>query len=245
MALIYATVLWFAFGYQRTEDFKQQVIEVAAERDMDVTFTDEAMNRALNEKRIELGLEPLQGNTIEVADLEVDKTLPLNEAVDKALLQSKVDELSQLPVSNSADREIGLGIVADAQARHEEIVSGLASDERVAELAQADLAALSQLEGKAEQVDLAVAVREAMAANQHYREYMDEHAPEEFGLTLDAARVVHQHNAMEATIETLATSEAQALPDNSWENTVQDEDGFTNAMYTAMAGRSLKEFLLK
>lgn len=227
VALIYATERFGSpLDIKGTEEFKSQLIEVAAERDMDVTFTDEAMNQALNEKRVELGLEPLQGNTIEVADLEIDKALPINEAVDRALLQSKVDELAQLPVSNAADHEINLAVVADAATRHEEIASGLASDERIAELAQQDLEGLSQLEGRAEQVDMAVAIG-AVMANQQYREYMAEHAPEEFNLTLDAARVVHQQKSMEAAVE----AQAAVSPD---EVTTEQQAGRAEGLVDAV-----------
>jgi hypothetical protein len=79
-----------------TKEFKEQIVTVAAEQKMDVQFTDPALNKALSEKRRELGLELPPTNSIEVADLKLDPNLPKDEAIDKALIESKVAELNRV-----------------------------------------------------------------------------------------------------------------------------------------------------
>jgi hypothetical protein len=173
-------------------EFKEQIILVAAERDMDITFTDESLNRALEAKRLELGLDPLVGNTITVPEPELDRTLPLNEAVDQALLASKVAELnavnSQLPYS-MAEQAIHTDMLAEAIARHEEVESGFIDNDRIEQIAKEDLEAFVYLQSKPEQQPLAISMGTAMQ-NDVYSSYVDQHGPQELKLTIDAAQVV-------------------------------------------------------
>ena len=177
-------------------EFKEQIILVAAERDMDITFTDERLNQALEAKRLELGLEPLVGNTITVPEPELDRALPLNEAVDKALLESRVAELdsvnSQIPFA-MVDTAVHAEMVADAVSRHEEIDAGFIDSDRIQEIAREDLDAYVFLQGKPEQLPLALAMAEAKG-NGVYSDYINEHGPEEFKLTVDAARFIVQRD---------------------------------------------------
>lgn len=196
VALIYATERFGSpLDVKGTEDFKRQAIEVAAERDMDIVFTDDKMNEALEQKRIELGMEPLERNRISAADLEIDKTLPLNQAVDKALLASKVAELDQLRPSRPVERVMNLAMVSDADDRHAQIALGMASDSQIRDFAKTDLQAFAHLEGKAEQRDLAISMANAMD-NEHYSSYVTENGPKEFSLTLDAARVIEERGML-------------------------------------------------
>jgi len=175
-----------------SKEFKEQLILVAAERDMDITFTDESLNRALEAKRLELGLDPLVGNTITVPEPELDRTLPLNEAVDQALLASKVAELNavnnQLPYS-MAEQAIHTDMLAEAVARHEEVESGFIDNDRIEQIAKEDLEAFVYLQNKPEQQPLAISMGTAMQ-NDVYSSYVDQHGPQELKLTIDAAQVV-------------------------------------------------------
>ncbi|WP_434077468.1 LPD7 domain-containing protein [Pseudomonas aeruginosa] len=174
-----------------TEQFKEQVIQVAAERDMDITFTDEAMNKALEAKRLELGLQPLTANSIAPQELEIDKTMPKEEAIDKALLASKVAELrainaGALEQPNEAEREIYAAVVAEAQERHEEMAAAPFLDsERIEEIAREDFQAFAQLEGQPEQQQLAISMAQALE-NEHYKSFAEQNGPQELQLTIDA-----------------------------------------------------------
>ncbi|WP_152597738.1 LPD7 domain-containing protein [Pseudomonas lutea] len=189
-----------------SKEFKQQLIEVAAERDMDITFTDERLNQALAAKRLELGLEPLAGNVITVPTLELDSSLPVDQAVDKALLESRVAELDAvnqgIPYS-MADVAMHQDMVSDATARHEEIAAGFLDSDRIREIAREDLDAYAYLQGKPEQVPLALAMAETKG-NGVYSDYLNEHGPAEFGLTVDAARFMVQRDGGISTQQPVA-----------------------------------------
>jgi hypothetical protein len=183
-----------------TAEFKDHIVTVAAERDMDITFTDEALNRALQAKRLELGMEPLQGNEITVPELQLDPAMPKEQAVDKALMGSKVAELDAINQAFAAapsvgvERDLRQASVADALQRHDEIQSGFVDDDRVQEIAKADLEAWTYLEGRPEQQQLALSIAAAME-NEDYSGYMDKNAPAEFKLTLDAAQFMASRDA--------------------------------------------------
>lgn len=172
--------------------FKEQIILVAAERDMDITFTDENLNRALEAKRLELGLDPLPGNTMSVPDPELDSSLPLNEAVDKALLASKVAELdavsADLPYSQF-DTALHQQLLRDALDRHEEIGVGFIDDEQVREYAALDVAAFAALNNTPEQQQLSLSMRSMMDTDA-YGAFMADNSPAEFQLTVDAAQFI-------------------------------------------------------
>lgn len=195
-----------------TEEFKRQVIEVAAERDMDVTFTDDALNKALEAKRLELGLEPLAGNTISVQTPELDTTLPLGQAVDQALLASRVAELDAIrngiPYSMS---EVAMHqeMVNEALERHQEIEAGFIDSDRIREIAQLDLDAYTYLEGKPEQQPLALAMAD-MKSNGPYSDYVNEHGPKEFKLTVDATRFMVARDGQLAMQQPIAPVPAPA-----------------------------------
>lgn len=183
-----------------TAEFKDHIVTVAAERDMDITFTDEALNRALQAKRLELGMEPLQGNEITVPELQLDSTLPKEQAVDKALLASKVAELDAVTLAfanlpaDSVERDSRQSALSDAIQRHDEVQSGFVDDERVVQIAQADLEAWTYLDGRPEQQQLALSIATAME-NEAYSGHMDKNAPAEFKLTLDAAQFMASRDA--------------------------------------------------
>ncbi|WP_420170746.1 LPD7 domain-containing protein (plasmid) [Pseudomonas alloputida] len=189
-----------------TEEFKRQVIEVAAERDMDITFTDEALNKALEAKRIELGLEPLAGNTITVQTPELDTSVPLTQAVDQALLASRVAELDAIrngiPYSMT---EVAMhqDMVAEALERHQEVEAGFIDNDRIREIAQLDLDAYTYLQGKPEQQPLALAMAD-MKSNGPYSDYVNEHGPAEFKLTVDATRFMIARDGQLATQQPVA-----------------------------------------
>ncbi|SCW89291.1 Relaxase/Mobilisation nuclease domain-containing protein [Pseudomonas peli] len=202
-----------------TAQFKEQIIAVAAERDMDITFTDEAMNKALEAKRLELGLEPLAGNTITVPELAMDKALPLEQAADKALLASKVAELEAVNAAyysapaDLAEREVLEGMLSDAEQRREELQSGFVDDARIEQIAQEDIAAFAYMEGKPEQQELAIGMNDAME-NGTYSAYMEQNGPAELKLTIDAAQVIQAEKvaAKEARKEAdMAAIESPAL----------------------------------
>ncbi|WP_150573839.1 LPD7 domain-containing protein, partial [Pseudomonas fluorescens] len=197
-----------------TPEFRAQVIQVAAEWDMDITFTDESMNKALQEKRAELGMSPLQGNEITVADLELDATLPKEQAVDKAMLASRVAEMAQvgkmaiLNPPSAADVQILDAVVADARSRHEEIDSGFVDDDRAAEIAAADVLAWRQLESTPQLAVFAASVSTVMT-NEAYSAHMIAHGPKELQLTLDAAKVYGEQNDVQRA-ESLANAATPA-----------------------------------
>jgi hypothetical protein len=196
--------------------FKEQIILVAAERDMDITFTDEKLNRALEAKRLELGLDPLPGNTMSVPDPELDSSLPLNEAVDKALLASKVAELdmvsADLPYSQ-LDTAIHQQIMRDALDRHEEISAGFISDEQVREYAAQDVAAFVSLNNTPEQQQLSLSMRSMMDTGA-YGAFMADNSPAEFQLTVDAAQFIQARGAV-PTNEVGTTGQAMAGAESS------------------------------
>jgi hypothetical protein len=192
-----------------TAEFKEQIIAVAAERDMDITFTDEAMNKALEAKRLELGLEPLAANTITVPELAIDNTLPREQAIDKALLASKVAELTAVnsayaaaPMDN-AEREVIEGMLSDAEQRREELDSGFVDDARIQEIAQEDLAAFAHMEGKPEQQELAIGMSDSMR-NEVYSGYMEQNGPVELKLTIDAAQAIQSEKTAQKDIRKAA-----------------------------------------
>ena len=194
-----------------SEEFKQQLIEVAAERDMDITFTDESLNQALTAKRLELGLEPLAGNVITVPTPELDNSLPIDQAVDKALLESKVAELDAVNQSipySMVDVAVHQSMVSDATSRHEEIEAGFIDSDRIRQIAREDLEAYAFLQGKPEQVPLALAMAEAKG-NGVYSDYLNENAPAEFNLTVDAARFMVQRDGGIATQQPVPESSSQ------------------------------------
>lgn len=206
-----------------TREFKEHIITVAAERDMDITFTDEALNQALQAKRLELGLEPLQSNEITVPELQLDPTMSKEQAVDKALLDSKVAELDAI---NQAfivapdvgmDRDLRQASVTDAIQRHDEIQSGFADDVRIEQIAQADLQAWTFLEGKPEQQQLALTVGAAMQRDAGYSAEILKSAPAEFKLTLDAAQFMAGRDAdfaSSSAAPTVGEPQAERLPTN-------------------------------
>ena len=77
-----------------SNEFKDQVIDVAARSGLDVKFTDPVLNDALARRLEELGLEgaDLQ-NSISAQSLELDKDLEEPVAVDQALRESKEREI--------------------------------------------------------------------------------------------------------------------------------------------------------
>lgn len=188
-----------------TPEFKEQIIAVAAERNMDITFTDELMNKALEAKRIELGMEPLQSNSITApGELELDKNLPREQAIDKALLESKIVELQAINEAHAkqpapeAEATINRQILADAEHRHEELQSGFIDQGGIEQVAKEDLEAFAYLEGKPEQQELARGIGAAMQ-NQDYRAYMELNGPQELSLTIDASQAIAaQQPGMEA-----------------------------------------------
>lgn len=199
-----------------TPEFKEQIIAVAAERDMDITFTDEALNQALQAKRLELGMEPLQANEIGVQELELDTSLPLDQAADKALLDSKVSELEQINLAyidtpaDSAELELREAMLAEALQRHEEVEAGFVDDARVEEIAKADVEAWAYLEGKPQQQHLALSMATALQ-NQAYSGYMEKNGPQELQLTIDATQVVQGREQERAAVQPeQAQAEAEA-----------------------------------
>ncbi|WP_062059564.1 LPD7 domain-containing protein [Cellvibrio sp. OA-2007] len=178
-----------------TKEFQQQVIEVAAERDMDITFTDEKLNTALAAKREELGMKPLQSNSISVAEMELDKSLPLDKAIDKALLDSRVKELTEInraPVDQT-DAATRSQLVMDVLERHDEVNSGFMDSAKIVEIAQQDVAAYKHLEGKPEQQKVALAMYGLMQSKDlgaAYSTAIKENGPSELMLTIDAARII-------------------------------------------------------
>ncbi|HHM8819574.1 TPA: LPD7 domain-containing protein [Pseudomonas aeruginosa] len=210
-----------------TPEFKEQIIAVAAERDMDITFTDEVLNQALQAKRLELGMEPLQANEIGVQELELDTSLPLDQAADKALLDSKVAELEQInqahveTPADSAELELREAMLAEALQRHEEVEAGFVDDARVEEIAKADVEAWAYLEGKPQQQHLALSMATALQ-NQSYSGYMEKNGPQELQLTIDATKVVQgreaEHTAQQSAAEQHVVPDVQepaapAMPD--------------------------------
>lgn len=199
-----------------TPEFKEQIIAVAAERDMDITFTDEALNQALQAKRLELGMEPLQANEIGVQELELDTSLPLDQAADKALLDSKVAELEQInqayidTPADSAELELREAMLAEALQRHEEVEAGFVDDSRVEEIAKADVEAWAYLEGKPQQQHLALSMATALQ-NQAYSGYMEKNGPQELQLTIDATKVVQGREAERAAQQ--PATEQHVVPD--------------------------------
>lgn len=179
-----------------TPEFKEQLIAVAAERNMDVTFTDELMNKALEAKRIELGMKPLELNSITApGELELDKSLPLEQAADKALLDSKIVELQAINEAHAkqpvpeAEATVNRQILADAEHRHAELNSGALDRAGVEQVAKADLEAFAYLEGKPEQQELARGIGAAMNG-EAYSAYMEQHGPQELKLTIDASQAI-------------------------------------------------------
>ncbi|HGJ7737681.1 TPA: LPD7 domain-containing protein [Pseudomonas aeruginosa] len=199
-----------------TPEFKEQIIAVAAERDMDITFTDEALNQALQAKRLELGMEPLQANEIGVQELELDTSLPLDQAADKALLDSKVAELEQInqahveTPADSAELELREAMLAEALQRHEEVEAGFVDDARVEEIAKADVEAWAYLEGKPQQQHLALSMATALQ-NHAYSGYMEKNGPQELQLTIDATKVVQGREAERAAQQ--SATEQHVVPD--------------------------------
>ena len=243
-----------------SNEFKRQIIEVAAERDMDITFTDETLNQALAAKRLELGLDPLPGNTISVEMPELDSSLPLREAVDKALLESKVAELdavnNDLPYS-MIDTATHQGILEDALSRHDEISAGFVSDEQVRDYAALDVAAFTGLNNTPEQQQLALSM-EAAASNSAYRAFLADNTPTEFQLTVDAARFIQARPAVapqEQATASQATPAASPVlvahgpapylnkPDNktSYFVTTRDSSGLDNTRWGVDLERAVAE----
>jgi hypothetical protein len=243
-----------------SNEFKRQIVEVAAERDMDITFTDEALNQALTAKRLELGLDPLPGNTISVEMPELDSSLPLREAVDKALLESKVAELdavnNDLPYS-MIDTATHQGILEDALSRHDEISAGFVSDDQVREYAALDVEAFTGLNNTPEQQQLALSM-EAAASNDTYRAFLADNTPTEFQLTVDAARFIQARPVVAAPDQASAPQAAAAVspvlvahgaapylnkPDNkaSYFVTTQDSGGVENTRWGVDLERAIAE----
>lgn len=198
-----------------TKEFIEQVIFTAAERDMDITFSDESMNKRLNEVRLELGMAALEGNTLEVDSLVLDKSLPIAEAIDKALLESRVTELRAIQASPSTDEFKALSARLDAFAeqagvRHAELAGATPTPEQVRDLAAADLIDYSQMEGMPQQQAMALLIGNNLA-NPIYREQMENNGPAELFLTIEAAQVIEKSKAEVAAVE--VTPEAQAVAD--------------------------------
>ena len=199
-----------------TEEFRRQVIEVAAERDMDITFTDEKMNEELAAKRKELGMNPLQSNSIGVEELKLDKSMPVEQAIDKALLASKVAELSEINQTTveSTDTATRKQLVADMLDRHENIHLGFVNDKGIIDIANEDIATFKHLEGRPEQQEVAIAMYEIMQSKDvgaAYSTTLKENGPDELMLTMDAARVIHQQQTTEvAPIEVKTNVELEA-----------------------------------
>lgn len=220
VALIYAAERFGSpLEIKGTQEFKEQVIAVAAQRDMDISFTDEYMNKALEAKRIELGMEPLPRNLMQVPELALDRSLPQREAVDKALLESKVRELSEIEEAAlqrpAAPSEAALHdrMLDEVSSRHEEIASGMAGKDRIEEIAREDLKDFTYFEGKPEQQRMAVEMGNVYR-NETYKSYADAHGPKDLKLTIDASTLIHDRAVEEKEIRKSADFAAmQAEPD--------------------------------
>ena len=198
-----------------TREFIEQVIFTAAERDMDITFSDESMNKRLNEVRLELGMTALEGNTLEVESLVLDSTLPMDKAIDKALLDSRIDELRAIQASPLTDEFKALSarldaFVEQAADRHAEHAAGTPTPEQVRDLAAADLIDYSQMEGMPQQQAMALLIGNNLAIP-IYREQMENNGPAELFLTIEAAQVIQKAQAEIAAVE--ITAEAQQVAD--------------------------------
>lgn len=242
-----------------TAEFKDHIVTVAAERDMDITFTDEALNRALQAKRLELGMEPLQGNEIGVAELQLDPTLPKDQAVDKALLDSKVAELdavnNDIPYS-MLDTAIHQETLNDALSRHEEINVGFVSDEQARGYAAQDVAAFVALNNTPQQQALALSMQEA-AKNSAYGAFLADNSPAEFQLTVDAASFIQARNVSPVVDQPDVTAAAYLAPTlvahgaapylnkpenkNSYFVTTRTEDGIENTRWGVDLERAVTE----
>ncbi|MBI6621530.1 relaxase/mobilization nuclease domain-containing protein [Pseudomonas corrugata] len=179
-----------------TKEFIEQVILTAAERDMDITFTSETMNQRLNEVRVELGLEPLAANSIEVESLKLDTSLPLAQAIDKALLESRVTELRAIQATAvtpefEATAKRTEALAEQAAQRGAELATGALSPERVRDIAAADLIDYSQMEGLPQQQAVALQIG-ANLENPVYREQMENSGLAELFLTIEAAQVIEK-----------------------------------------------------
>ncbi len=194
VSLIYAVERFGSpLDIKGTEDFQRQVIQVAAERDMNIAFTDDKLNEALAAKRLELGMSPLPSNSIGVAELEIDKTLPLDQAVEKALFDSKVAELTAISEKPEDDTDAltRRQLVNDMLMRHQSIELGITDDKQIKDIALEDIAVFKNLEGKAEQQEVALAIYENMQSKEFgiiYSAAAKEQGPSELMLTIDAAR---------------------------------------------------------
>jgi hypothetical protein len=95
------------------------------------------------------------------------------------------------------------GTLADARMRHDELDSGFVDNDKIREIAGEDLKAFVYLEGKPEQQALALAMGRAME-NEHYSSYMADNAPQNVGITIEAAVIVsdQQQTMAPAEIET-------------------------------------------
>jgi hypothetical protein len=164
-----------------TSSFRKQVVDVVFEEKLNINFTDESMNKLLQEKN--------EKNEITVQSLELDKTLLPKKALDKALLESKKRELDSLNEKTGAlQKEINESLVSDLIERHKEFKSKEIEDQRVQEIAKLDIDAWSYLEGYQEQKLLSLSISSVMD-NLVYKSYLEKHGSNELQLTIDASQL--------------------------------------------------------
>jgi len=123
-----------------SNQFKEQVIDVAAQSGLDVKFTDPVLNDALARRLEELGLEAAgQQNSISPESLDLDRNLENSAAVDHALRESKELEIEN-GLANMTTEMKELAAVSIAQRKNAH-----AFETVTAETAELDVALFNEL----------------------------------------------------------------------------------------------------
>lgn len=166
-----------------TDEFRKQLVEVSAANDLKVSFSDPALNEALEARRAEISRDAEKVNSISAPSLELDQSLGGAAAVDKALLESKQREIATA-INDTPKEQTELASIAIAQ-RHNEHER----EELNADTASKDIALYKELgAAPAMQAYFAVTMASNAAANADYKAELIANSPDEFMLTNHAAR---------------------------------------------------------
>jgi hypothetical protein len=153
-----------------SNEFKDQVIDVAARSGLDVKFTDPVLNDALARRLEELGLEgaDLQ-NSISAQSLELDKDLEEPVAVDQALRESKEREIEADLASLTIEmKELAAVSIMQRNNVHE-------FEPVTAETAELDAALFNSLSNTpAMQARFATDMAKLAQANDEYKKVLDD-----------------------------------------------------------------------
>jgi len=149
-----------------SNQFKEQVIDVAARSGLDVKFTDPVLNDALVRRLEELGLEGSgQQNSISPESLDLDRNLEDSVAVDQALRESKEREIENDLANMTAEmKELAAVSIAQRKNAH-------AFETITAETAELDAALFNELANTpAMQAHFATDMAKLGQENEEYRQ---------------------------------------------------------------------------